>query len=152
MEYPPLPTIPGVGEVPYHAVCDFETRAVHLWPPADLRRWLQCRQVQARPQHQMDTYVDDSSGEVVDGLVDLVVSLLAMAPQERPQPLSQANAETFGHVDPTMWEVVDEAERPSLTLEDNMAEILELVKTLRITSSTIEDRWGAWYVRGERGH
>lgn len=43
LSYPPLPVIDGVGEVPYHAYCDFTARAPKLWTPSDLRRFLQAR-------------------------------------------------------------------------------------------------------------
>lgn len=86
----------------------------------------------------MDAYVDDSTGEFVDGLVDLVVGILAMPRDHQPQPLSQRQADEFGHVDPTMWTTLDDAE--TLTLEDNTNEIMRRVRRLRITNASIEDR------------
>ena len=57
----------------------------------------------------MDAYVNDSTGEFVDGLVDLLVGILAMPREHQPQPLSQRQADEFGHVDaPTMWTTLDD--------------------------------------------
>ena len=47
LRYPDLPILPGIGPVPYHAVCNFNARAPHLWPPEDLRRFLQARHLNA---------------------------------------------------------------------------------------------------------
>ena len=43
LKYPPLPVIEGIGKVDYHAACNFIDRPVKLWPPSDLRRFLQAR-------------------------------------------------------------------------------------------------------------
>ena len=43
LSYPPLPVITGIGAVPYHAACDFESRPPKLWPPSDLREYLRAR-------------------------------------------------------------------------------------------------------------
>ena len=140
LEYPPLPIIRGVGVVPYHSECDFSTRRAELWVPEDLRRYLQAREINARAHHQMEAYIDDSTGEFVDGLVDLVTSILSLPEDARPQPLSLAQAEEFGHIDPTMWEYTDNAE---LTLKDNFAEVMSCVRRLKITADTITDRFAS---------
>ena len=44
--------------VPHHSVCNFTVRAPHLWPPEDLRRWLQARHMNVRRLHRM---VDDAT-------------------------------------------------------------------------------------------
>ena len=86
----------------------------------------------------MEPYVDPETGELVDGLVDLCVSISALDMNERPKPLSLDQADKFGHVDPVMWETCDS--RPPLTLKDNMGEIMSLVRRLRITEDTITGR------------
>ena len=89
--------------------------------------------------HRMDAYVDDTTGEFVDGLMDLVVGVLSMPPEHQPQPLSQDQADEYGHVDPTMWTILEDADK--LTLDDDMEEIMRRVQHLRITDATIEDRF-----------
>ena len=48
------------------------------------------------------TSLDESTGEFLDGLVDLVAGIMGMPPEHQPQPLSQAQTDEFGHVDPTI--------------------------------------------------
>ena len=43
LSFPPLPVITGIGVVPYHAACDFDSRPPKLWPPSDLREYLRAR-------------------------------------------------------------------------------------------------------------
>ena len=57
LEYPPLPVIPGVGEVPYHADCDFESIPPVLWPPEDLRRFLNARYMECVASMRPKVYV-----------------------------------------------------------------------------------------------
>ena len=166
LEYPPLPTIEGVGTVRYEAVCDFNARPPYLWPPEDLREYLRARYlnvstcdmhtclnvvthtcslthvyvpVQVTNKHSTYVTIDDSSGEVLDGLVDLVQGVLDMPEGVRPKPLSLTDAEAYGHVDPVMWTAA--ADEPVLNLKDNIAEILSMVKNLKITDDTILDRF-----------
>lgn len=86
----------------------------------------------------MDAYVDDSTGEFVDGLVDLVVGILGMPREHQPQPLSQAQADHFGHVDPTMWTAKEGEDE--MTLEEDMEQIMRRVQRLRISDESIRDR------------
>ena len=139
LTYPDLPFLPGIGRVPYHSVCNFTARAAHLWPPEDLRRWLQARHMNVRRLHRMDAYVDDATGEFIDGLVDLVVGIEGMPLDHQPQPLSQDAVDRYGHVDPTMWTTLDDSEQ--LTLEDNMQDIMRRVQHLYITDASIVDRF-----------
>ena len=84
LRYPNLPILPGIGPVPYHTACNFDARAPHLWPPEDLRRYPQARHLNVRRFHRMESYVDDGTGEFVDGLLDLVIGILSMPPEHQP--------------------------------------------------------------------
>ena len=122
LEYPPLPTIEGVGTVPYHSVCDFQWRPPHLWPPSALRQWLQVRGIHAQAENKMEAYFNEETGDFVDGLADMVTDILAAPLAEQPKPLSVAQAAEFGQIDPLMW-VAEADETLVLTLEGNMREV-----------------------------
>ena len=87
----------------------------------------------------MDAYVDDSTGEFVDGLVDLIVGILGMPREHQPQPLSQEQVDKYGHVDPTMWTTQEGQEQ--MTLEEDISEIMRRVQRLHISDASIQDRF-----------
>ena len=162
MSYPPLPVIEGVGQVPYHTACDFTARSPKLWSPNDLRRFLKVRHYnvsnmlcqngfvrvisyltdlrvcsQVTRHHQMLPSLHPKTLEPLRGLVELVESHIAMSQGHQPQPLSNTEAEDYGHVDPVRWTPTDDR---VLTLKNDIAEILRIVKSLKITDQSIVDR------------
>ena len=164
MAYPPLPDMEGVGQVPYHADCDFTERVPKLWPPNDLRRFLKARHynvsemlcqsgcvrvisyltglrvcscLQVTRHHLMAPSLHPKTLEPLRGLVQLVESHITMPREHQPQPLSNTEAKNYGHVDPARWTLTDDS---VLTLKDNFAEVLRIVKSLKITEQSIVDR------------
>lgn len=85
----------------------------------------------------MERSLHPKTFEPVEGLVDLVTHHLSLPPAHQPQPLSKENTDRYGHVDPSMWTPTDDR---VLTLKDNFAEILTIVKTFKINDKTIVDR------------
>lgn len=75
--------------------------------------------------------------EPIDGLVDLVEHHLSLPATHQPKPLSKENTDRYGQVDPSMWTRSDDR---ILTLKDNFAEIMKIVKTFKIDDITIVDR------------
>ena len=135
--YPPLPRIEDIGEVSYESVCHFTERAPRLWPPSELRGWLQSRHYGVTRRHQMEPCLHPKTMAPLRGLVELVEEYRRMPREHQTQPMSLTQAEDFGRVDPTMWR--ETSENP-LTLKKNMKEILKLVKRFKITDQTILDR------------
>ena len=75
--------------------------------------------------------------EPLRGLVELVESHRTLPAAQQAKPLSKANTERFGHVDPCMW--TPSGDRV-LTLEEDIKEILQILKTLKITEANILDQ------------
>ena len=87
--------------------------------------------------HQMAPSLHPKTLEPLRGLVQLVESHITMPREHQPQPLSNTEAKNYGHVDPARWTLTDDS---VLTLKDNFAEVLRIVKSLKITEQSIVDR------------
>ena len=138
LAYPPLPTIPGIGEVPYQAACNFDERPPRLWAPPELRLWLKSRHYHVTSHHQMQPSLHPTTMEPLRGLVELVEEHLSLPDDHQPQPLSTSDAEQYGSVDPAMWNQTD---NHVLTLKNNMEQVLTIVNKFKITDQTILDRY-----------
>ena len=89
----------------------------------------------------MQPTIHPQTGDPMDGLVELVEHFIALPVHHQTKPLSQVNADKYGHVDPVMWTPVDGDDSGELLLQDNMRTIKSIVSTFKITDQSILDRY-----------